>query len=177
MTLRFIPCASCARHVKESDAVCPFCGEKTVWVAAPPPRVPGARMSRSALFAGAVGAALASSSCSSSSSEGAPSPVEDASRIEDAKADVPSPQPLYGAPVDARPPVEEEAAGGDDGPDVGTPPVPPQDASADAPIVFPAYGSPFPPPDAGKGGNGDQDAADGAKAIAMYGAPPVPDAG
>jgi hypothetical protein len=70
MSSTFSPCPSCARHVRQSDSACPFCGEHVPHVSAPTRRVAVARLSRSALFAaGAAGLALATTECSSSSTE------------------------------------------------------------------------------------------------------------
>jgi hypothetical protein len=64
---RFTPCPACARHVKQSDSRCPFCGNEVPRVNAPA-RATVRRLSRSALFAaGAAGLALATVDCSSSS--------------------------------------------------------------------------------------------------------------
>lgn len=63
MSVQFKPCPGCARHVKQGDASCPFCGAKVCVGPCAPPAVPG-RMSRAALFAaGAVGVAVASTDC------------------------------------------------------------------------------------------------------------------
>jgi hypothetical protein len=46
---RLTPCSSCARHVRRSEAVCPFCGAGVVLVAERAPRVISARLHRSVL--------------------------------------------------------------------------------------------------------------------------------
>jgi hypothetical protein len=68
MSARFAPCPSCARHVKQSDSTCPFCGNEVAHVNAPA-RLALGRLSRSALFAaGAAGLALATMDCGSAQS-------------------------------------------------------------------------------------------------------------
>jgi hypothetical protein len=62
MNARLLPCPSCARHVRLSDAVCPFCAADLGALprALPPARSPATRLSRAALFAfGTSAAALA----------------------------------------------------------------------------------------------------------------------
>jgi len=69
MRARFVPCPSCARHVKQSDSTCPFCGNEIPNVIVPARRVAAGRLSRSALFAaGAAGLALATMDCGSAQS-------------------------------------------------------------------------------------------------------------
>lgn len=75
MTLQFTPCPTCARHVKQSDRVCPFCGANAADSGLDPQTVYRKGMSRSALFAAAAAAAVASTACTN------------------------APQPLYGGVV------------------------------------------------------------------------------
>jgi hypothetical protein len=60
---RLIPCSSCRRHVKRSDAACPFCAAPTPSVTPTDPRAraapPGTK--RAALFA--MGVSLVASAC------------------------------------------------------------------------------------------------------------------
>jgi hypothetical protein len=64
MSGRLTPCPGCARHVKQGDCTCPFCGGK-VACASQPTRVVDGPMSRSALFAAsAVGVVIATTDCS-----------------------------------------------------------------------------------------------------------------
>ena len=65
--MRLSPCSECSRHVKESDASCPFCGAMRTGGGEPSPaRRAAGRLSRAALFAaGAAGAAMATADCSS----------------------------------------------------------------------------------------------------------------
>ncbi len=65
MAVRFTPCPACARHVKEGDGACPFCGASVARSLAPP--VVLGRMSRAALLAASAAGALALADCSSSS--------------------------------------------------------------------------------------------------------------
>src|ERR1700733_12567178 len=64
-----IPCLSCQRHVRASDERCPFCGVALLSEqrASAPPRLPGRRLGRAALFT--FGATLfGAAACSSGSS-------------------------------------------------------------------------------------------------------------
>src|SRR5271166_5346770 len=68
MIVPLVPCPSCARHVKQRDRICPFCGAECAR-ASGAETPPGYRkgMSRSALFAAAAAAAsVASTACSPS---------------------------------------------------------------------------------------------------------------
>ncbi len=126
MSSRFAPCPACARHVKEGDGTCPFCGAGVSFVSVPAAPTAAGRLSRSALFAAsAVSAALATTGCSSSSSQPAYGGIEvDAASAsssggssdgsstppDDGSGGTPpseagSVQPLYGAvaPTDAGP--------------------------------------------------------------------------
>jgi hypothetical protein len=62
MSTQFWPCPGCSRHVKRGDAICPFCGA-TALVEFGPTRVLAGRLSRAAIFAGAMGTAVASTDC------------------------------------------------------------------------------------------------------------------
>lgn len=83
MSFQFWPCPRCSRHVKRGDAICPFCSAS---VEMGPTRTIAGRLSRAALFAaGAMGAAVATTDCASSSPVftppygGFPAPIEDSS--------------------------------------------------------------------------------------------------
>jgi hypothetical protein len=132
MSVQFWPCSGCSRHIKQGDAICPFCGA-TASVDIGPRRVLAHRLSRAALFAaGAMGAAVASTDCSSGMAlyGGAVVPLEDAGAsdaLSDAAtdagnsgatagptdsssaADVPSAVALYGgiAPPYGLPPLDQ----------------------------------------------------------------------
>ncbi|HEY5242624.1 MAG TPA: hypothetical protein VIJ22_14190 [Polyangiaceae bacterium] len=58
MRTRFIACEVCARHVREGDGACPFCGAKAP--VAPARRSIKARLSRAALHAAGAAGAIAS---------------------------------------------------------------------------------------------------------------------
>jgi hypothetical protein len=116
MSTAFVPCSACARHVKTSDAACPFCGQVIDAAPAPATSFPP-RTSRAALLAVGASAILGAAGCSTGSpptddagADGAPNPL-------DATADVPSAQPLYGAVV------------------------PPKDAAEETVTVLPLYGA------------------------------------
>ena len=74
MTERLIPCAACSRHVKASDAECPFCRASMLAVSAPA-TAPYRRMTAAAAVAAGV---VAITGCSSSS-DGSRAPGDDAS--------------------------------------------------------------------------------------------------
>jgi hypothetical protein len=64
MSARFVACQVCARHVREGDRACPFCGAGAP-VVGPRRTIPG-RLSRAAMHAaGAAGAFLTLNDCSS----------------------------------------------------------------------------------------------------------------
>ena len=131
MAERLIPCAGCSRHVKASEAACPFCGTSMLAVSAPVAE-PFRRMAAAAAVAAGV---VALTGCSSSSS-GSPS-GDDAAVLEDASIVV-----FYGAPniIDATPPAV--------------------DASDDGPSAVAIYGAPAPPVDSGAAPDSGPDASD-----------------
>ncbi len=136
MAASFVPCPACARHVREGDGVCPFCGAKAV--SAPRPMAaPRGFVSRAVLLAGAAaGASIALTECSSSTVSPAyggifvpaDASAADGRSSDDATADSPSVVALYGAMM-----------------------VP--DASTDGPTVQPLYGA-VAIPDASEGTDG-----------------------
>jgi hypothetical protein len=120
MSSRFTPCPACARHVKQGERACPFCGAEDPCANAPPTGGFAVALSRSALFAlSAIGASVAGTDCSASSIApyGQPPSVGDATFAEDAPVAADggsvsgdaareaapleggSLQPVYGAPV------------------------------------------------------------------------------
>jgi hypothetical protein len=134
---RLLPCPSCARHVRVSDEMCPFCAAalSDSRRSLPLPRTPASRLSRAALFAfGASAAAVAA--CG-----GTTSALDDAG-TGDGGREATVFQPPYGAapPFDAGEdafPTVDAAYGG-----------PPQDAGSDADAsgqpdgIAPPYGAP-----------------------------------
>ncbi len=72
MAATLVPCASCARHVRATDAVCPFCNgtlSSPTTVAAAMPA--GVRLGRAAIFVVGVAVAAASSAgCATGPSTG-----------------------------------------------------------------------------------------------------------
>jgi hypothetical protein len=113
-------CPSCARHVRVSEAACPFCRASLseAFRATPARQAPRARLGRAALFALGTGAVAVTPGCSSSSTPGV-QPLYGGVTVEDASVDAaaadtgstgsdaaadaegtdggPSAQPLYGA--------------------------------------------------------------------------------
>jgi hypothetical protein len=125
MASSFIPCPACARHVREGECVCPFCGANGV-CAARAKAAPGALLSRAALFAGAAGASLALAECSA------------------------SPQPLYGG-VYVPPDAAIDGTAVDATADAPAKDDATTDSAADAPSVVALYGAVI-VPDAGEQG-------------------------
>jgi|SRR5580658_9072266 hypothetical protein len=66
MSMQLSPCVECSRHVKQSDATCPFCGAtRSPRFDLAPARTAAARLSRAALFtAGALGVGATTADCS-----------------------------------------------------------------------------------------------------------------
>jgi hypothetical protein len=147
MSSKFTPCGTCARHVKQGDAACPFCGAATRKAAPPAALSAAGRLSRSALFAaGAVGAALATTDCTSA-----------------------SPQPAYGGVVT---PASDAASGSSSGGVTDGSSTTPVDSGgggtpSEGGSVQPLYGAVAPPVDASPGGRFE------GGAMALYGAAPV----
>ncbi|MCA9610240.1 MAG: hypothetical protein KC619_31810 [Myxococcales bacterium] len=148
-----IACLGCARHVRASDPVCPFCGEALpASLRSQSPRLPTERLSRAATFV--FGATLAASTAvgcgDGTGSDAGPS-------VDDAGYDAGNIAPPYGIPPD-------DAGPGDD---AGT------DAGHDAGNIAPPYG--IPPDDAGPGDDAGTDADAGYDAgniAPPYGIPP-----
>jgi hypothetical protein len=130
MAVRFTPCPACARHVKEGDGACPFCGANVPRTATP--AMPKGRLSRAALLAASAAGALAMADCGGSTSAeplygGVSQPVEAGGPGDDASALADGGgigEPLYGA---VAPPFPD--AGESSGEDAGSGPT---DASAPA---------------------------------------------
>ena len=167
MATRLIPCPSCARHVRTSDASCPFCGAATVQ--APAPLVARGRLSRAALLAVGAAGALAAADCGGSTSS--PEPASDASAADDASSGSTS----SGSTSSGSSSGAESSGSSSSGSLIalygGLMPV---DAGADAGghMAEPVYGAVAPPHDAGADSD---DAGDGGfHGIPIYGAAPSP---
>jgi len=185
MSARFVPCPACSRHVKQGDCLCPFCGAKASCTNERA-LVGNGRMSRAALLAaGAVGAVLATTDCSSSDT-GSPSPTTDA---DDASQGIGSVVTLYGGFVpdasdasNTAPPSDTGASsdvvGSTDA--VGSSDAAPSDGSqGDAGSVIALYGAFVPPDAANSDANSQPDVKprDSGSVVALYGAfVPPPDA-
>jgi hypothetical protein len=149
MTERLIPCAACSRHVKASDAECPFCRASMLTVSAPA-TTPYRRMAAAAAVAAGV---VALTGCGSSS--GGSASGDDASTADDASpfGDDASVGTFYGiASFDASGVVFYGAANFDAGP-------PPADANDEGSAVA-FYGSPG-VPDSGTAPDGAVDGSPG----------------
>ena len=122
---RLAPCTDCHRHVRLSEASCPFCGAVLASLVAPTRRMPPRSLGRAAIFA--VGSALASSASGCYQAHERDTPTIDAAP-EEHDAGGGGSIVLYGtAPFDA---------GGSD-----------EDFDAGAPVTH--YGGPWPLPDSG----------------------------
>ena len=162
MATRLIPCPSCARHVRSSDAACPFCGAATVQ--APAPAVSRGRLSRAAFIAVSAAGALAATDCGGSTAS--PEPASDAAA------------PADGASSGSSSSGSSSSGSGSSGSGMVQPLyggiIPPVDAGDDAGghMAEPVYGAMVPPPDAG---DTSDDAGDGGfHGIPIYGAAPPP---
>lgn len=193
MYLPMIPCAVCARHVRNTEPQCPFCGSAL----SPEARENLApdttrRLSRAAAFV--FGLTVAGCSSTVGSSDGAVSDTAGATDTvlaDRAASDTPVPSdrpvardmvdiedlgniaPPYGIPADAGPPDDDGGAAAEYG-------APPMDAGApdDAGGSVALYGLP-PPVDASLVGDastddasGTTDDAGGGGIMPLYGAPP-----
>ncbi len=145
MSTVWLPCAKCARHVKQGDCACPFCGEGLACAT----RVTGgasgtnasmARLSRAALVAAsAVGVVLSVTGCAASSTPvyGGPVPPLDADAGDDARPTL-EPGPTLAPEGGSNDTTSKEGGAAPDG---GT------EASSPRPLPIPVYGGPPPPID------------------------------
>lgn len=159
MSAKLVPCEACGRHVRQSEAACPFC-RVTRAAGAATPAVSGelAPRSRAALmgFAAspgvvAISTALMTAGCAvSSTGTDAGGSVSDAGAAADAglEEDAGAVGPLYGGPPE----------------DAGSPAVDGSTPETDAGGPAPLYGGP-PPADAGA-------AEDAGAPGLLYGGPP-----
>lgn len=175
-----VPCPSCARHVRTSEAQCPFCAGSLESVAdTPAPKMPNTRLGRAAQFA--FGAAVATSMTVSAcgDGEGPNDPVDAAARqdsgaVSDSGASSDSGAAtdsgvandsgglvaLYGAvPLDSGMPDASASSDGGAAPDSGG---------------FVALYGAVPPPDSGAA-KADVGVDSGSTAIPAYGAPAIPE--
>jgi len=143
MTAHLVACPACARHVRASEAVCPFCASAVpdAMRASTPRRPPTERLSRAAMYAfGVGGLAVAAACCSSSTKTPDDSGAGHDAEVYDAlSAAHYGGTPLYGAPGQPLPDA------GDQGDATGA-----ADAGIDSPMGQAAYGG-FIPLDASSG--------------------------
>ena len=149
-----LPCPACDRHVRATDASCPFCGRELPLSlrSTRAPRLPSSRIGRSALFAFGVATSLSVTSCSGR---------------EDGEGDVDSGRMA----IDAGPMIDEDTGPGptDAGPDPADTGAEPADAGPpDSGGLMALYGAPS--VDAGRPMRDDA----GGGAVPLYGAPPEP---
>ncbi len=155
-----IPCDACARHVRATDAACPFCGARVPPSA--PHALPTERLSRAALFV--FGAAVAGAACVPTENAPAPQPVVNtAPPIPPPHVVVvtePAPPPVPAPPVGVVTPDPNTTAAPAYG--AAPPPGPPLDLGGSAAT---RYGAPPRPPRAPRPGS----------ISTRYGSPPAPD--
>jgi hypothetical protein len=173
MSARFAPCPTCARHVKQSESKCPFCGEKVPRANAPVARVVVGRLSRSALYAAsAAGLAITAADCSSSSAPyGVPAvtvPLSDAA-VGDASGDAIDAESSTLIDAAATGDAPEASSDTADGSSSSTSDAAGETGPSEAGSVQPLYGAVAPPTDAGEHGHEPFDGS----AIALYGAAPI----
>jgi hypothetical protein len=147
-----VPCPGCARHVRASEAQCPFCrGDLGANGATASSGAPAARrLTRAAMFV--FGATLSVAACGPKVDGGPEDSQASDAQPDTAPEDPGSPQARYGAPP---PPTDAAPDPTDAGPeDTGSP--------------MARYGAP-PPSDSGPEDTGSP--------MARYGAPPPSDAG
>ena len=178
--MSLVACPECDRHIRTSEATCPFCqasvGQRLAGLA--PRAMPTTRLGRAALFAFAA-ASVGTAACSSDADDGTGG---DGLRDGGAEGD--------GGASNAG---GSANAGGDDGVGGGVvalyggAPVPTggtpnqgaggRNAGAGGDFAAPAYGAPFPPQDAAApakdAGTPDPPGADGGF-VALYGGSPTP---
>ena len=170
MNVRLLPCPSCLRHVRASEACCPFCAEGVEFPQTDAPKTSWAdtRLSRSARVA--LGVALATTTlpgCGGSGANAPPNP----------------PAPVYGGPpaIEEPPPEEsmplEPEPGHPGGGEFAQPPDGQLGPGPDAGAMRPKYGAPPPPPDEGgmRPKYGAPPPPDPGGVKALYGVPPNPD--
>lgn len=168
-----VPCPGCARHVRQSEAKCPFCGVGVSLGHVAPPTLPRARLNRAALFAfkASVVGATALVGCSEDN-EGGPVPIYGGSPAAGAS--------FGGSPVYGGPP--EGGAGNTSGGSSAASGGMQGEAGGELGGAGPSLGGEGPGTggessaggDANAGGAGDGDAGAGGigEPVAVYGAPP-----
>ena len=89
-----VPCTACGRHVRADETCCPFC-TSALPPAGPAPSIPRVRLTRAAVFAGALAVAATTAAGCGAATE----PRNEDAGAEDApdEPDAPLPMP-YGAP-------------------------------------------------------------------------------
>lgn len=137
-----VPCSACSRHIRSTEAACPFCRAPADALAAEsgPPLRGSLRLSRAALALAGMTALTACGKTLEAPAYGGPPPV--------VNTDEP-PRAAYGGPpvmMDAEPPRTEPLAidaGTDAGKDAGKTPAPKPTPNIVQPPA-PAYGGPPP---------------------------------
>jgi hypothetical protein len=108
------PCTGCARHIRVSEAACPFCGVEpsAALRASPAPVAPRGRLTRAAIFALGASTAAVGTGCGAQASD--TSHVEDSGTSADASGFDAQGGALYGGfPIgeDAGPAMDDAAYG------------------------------------------------------------------
>lgn len=121
-----VPCAGCGRHVRTSDAACPFCGHtiESDASARATARTHGARLGRAALFAFGATIAATAAACSPASNPDASGPD---AQVQDSAPDAGNMALYGGPPADSGAPADSgtdnDASDGSPGARYGAPPV------------------------------------------------------
>ncbi|MGO8996953.1 MAG: hypothetical protein ACLQVI_26865 [Polyangiaceae bacterium] len=131
-------CTSCARHVRVSEAACPFCGVTLgpSFGAAPAPLPPSARLSRAALVAFGTGTISIAAACGGAVA-GSSGPIGDAGRDTGMSA-----APDGGEEQDSGLSIAPPYGQGVFDFDSGTTEQKPADAATDSPLIAVPYGVP-----------------------------------
>jgi hypothetical protein len=104
-----VPCPECNRHIRVTEAACPFCALPLDLAATPEPQLPRARLSRAATlaFGATLVSATALAACSSDSDGGGKGPSGGAAGMAGAagaaQAGAGTVGPVYGAPAGGAP--------------------------------------------------------------------------
>ncbi len=136
------PCSRCARHVRSSERHCPFCGAPFEHTAANIGLPKG--LKRAAVIALSTAAASTSVACGASGDDGDEREMTDTPAAGGGANDLPTQQPVYGAPVPS-----SESSGNDSGGSDGQNNSGPQQGAGGSqgteepiPEIQPLYGAP-----------------------------------
>jgi hypothetical protein len=127
--MQFVPCPSCARHVKSSEAACPFCSATLSGLTIS--RAPAVRRRLERLAAFTFAATIAVTGCAVSGEEDSESSEQDIGAVHPMYGMPPAPHDAGPAHTDAAPPVTDAG-----------PPCTPVDDELDPAGFHAMYGAP-----------------------------------